>query len=132
MRTQAITIEVVLDDDGQPLRPNRSSPVLLLGDSFTNIYSAPQMGWGPHGLPEHLAYHLGKRVELIARNDAGAYATREMLKSDHRAAEVLQGEASSSGSSPSGSCRWATGNCCHKCVISALPETVVIPAQVQP
>ena len=40
------------------------------------------MGWGGGaGLAEHLAYHLGEPVDWIARNDAGAHATREMLSS---------------------------------------------------
>lgn len=40
------------------------------------------MGWGEGaGLAEHLAYHLGQPIDWIARNDAGAYATREMLSS---------------------------------------------------
>ncbi len=40
------------------------------------------MGWGEGaGLAEHLVYHLGQPIDWIARNDAGANATREMLSS---------------------------------------------------
>lgn len=77
---QALTIQRVLDGAGRPVRADVQAQVLLLGDSFTNIYSARQMGWGEAaGLAEHLAYHLGQPIDWIARNDAGAHATREML-----------------------------------------------------
>jgi alginate O-acetyltransferase complex protein AlgJ len=79
---QTVTIQRVLDAAGQRVRADSRARVLLLGDSFTNIYSARQMGWGEGaGLAEHLAYHLGQPVDWIARNDAGAHATREMLSS---------------------------------------------------
>jgi alginate O-acetyltransferase complex protein AlgJ len=63
------------------------APVILLGDSFTNIYSSPQAfggsddgsdpGWGANGgLAEQLAFHLGAPVERIALNDDGAFASR--------------------------------------------------------
>ncbi len=59
---------------------SRESEVLLLGDSFTNIYSLEAMNWGTgSGLAEHLAYYLGRPVDVIARNDAGAFATRQLL-----------------------------------------------------
>lgn len=79
---QSVTIQRVLDAAGHPVRADAQAQVLLLGDSFTNIYSARQMGWGEGaGLAEQLAYHLGQPIDWIARNDAGAYATREMLSS---------------------------------------------------
>jgi hypothetical protein len=54
--------------------------VLFLGDSFANIYSLAPMGWGDaSGLVEHLALALGLPVDAITRNDAGSFATREML-----------------------------------------------------
>ena len=53
---------------------------LLLGDSFANIYSLEAMGWGKNaGLGEQLSYALRAPVRSLVRNDAGAYATREML-----------------------------------------------------
>ncbi len=79
---QTATIERVLDATGNPVRADARSPVLLLGDSFTNIYSAAPMGWGGGaGLAEHVSYHLGQPIDWIARNDAGAHATREMFSS---------------------------------------------------
>ncbi len=77
---QRVILERVRSPKGESLRPDNDSDVLLLGDSFANIYSAAQMGWGESsGLPEHLAYHLHRPVDWIARNDAGAHATREIL-----------------------------------------------------
>ena len=57
-----------------------AADVLLLGDSFANIYTLGSMGWGTSaGLAEHLALALNRPVDAIRRNDAGAHATREML-----------------------------------------------------
>ncbi|HIP82164.1 MAG TPA: hypothetical protein EYH19_01080 [Desulfocapsa sulfexigens] len=54
--------------------------VLLLGDSFSNIFSLSGMGWGEGaGFGEQLSYMLQRPVDLILQNDAGAFATREML-----------------------------------------------------
>ncbi len=66
---------------------SKESDVLLLGDSFTNIYSLGAMNWGEKsGLAERLSFHLGRSVDVIARNDSGAYATRELL-----AKELMRG-----------------------------------------
>ena len=57
--------------------------VLLLGDSFANIYSAREMKWGEAaGLAERLSFHLKRPLDVIIRNDAGAHATRLMLATD--------------------------------------------------
>jgi alginate O-acetyltransferase complex protein AlgJ len=57
-----------------------AADVLLLGDSFANIYTLGSMGWGTAaGLAEHLALALNRPVDAIRRNDAGAHATREIL-----------------------------------------------------
>lgn len=54
--------------------------ILLLGDSFSNIYSLAGMGWGEGaGLGEQLSYALQRPVDVILQNDAGAFATRELL-----------------------------------------------------
>lgn len=69
-----------------PVSPD-GSEVLLLGDSFTAIYSDPHLQWGrAAGLGEHLALALGAPVEVVARNDQGAFATRLEL-----AAELARG-----------------------------------------
>lgn len=65
---------------GRPFEALASADVLLLGDSFTNIYSAPQMHWGDSaGLGPTLARHLGRGVDVIAANGKGASGTRAEL-----------------------------------------------------
>jgi hypothetical protein len=75
-----ISVRQVQDDKGQPWQPKESADVLLLGDSFTNVFSAPPMGWGEAaGLAPHLAVALGRDVDVIAQNDSGSHATRKLL-----------------------------------------------------
>ena len=54
---QTLTIEQVVDEaTGNLVEPDPDSPVLLLGDSFTNVFSVGAMKWGDHaGLAEQLA-----------------------------------------------------------------------------
>jgi alginate O-acetyltransferase complex protein AlgJ len=55
-----------------------AADVVLLGDSFANIYSLESMGWGADaGLAERLAFHLGRPVKSFVRNDGGAWSSRE-------------------------------------------------------
>jgi alginate O-acetyltransferase complex protein AlgJ len=55
--------------------------VLLLGDSFSNIYSLAPMGWGEGaGFAEHLSAALGSPLDAILRNSDGAFATRQTLQ----------------------------------------------------
>lgn len=63
-----------------------TSPVLLLGDSFTNIYHRKEMEWGDSaGLGEQLMLRLGDRVQVMAINGGGATAVRESLAQRPRA-----------------------------------------------
>lgn len=74
------TIHEVQDDSGTPFEPNERSELLLLGDSFTNVFSLEPMGWGVSaGFGAHLARALGRHIDVIAQNDAGAHATRRLL-----------------------------------------------------
>jgi len=85
---EVVTIRPVTDATGQPWRPDPAAEVLLLGDSFANIYSLEMMNWGSSaGLAEQLSFALNRPVDTILRNDDGAYATREMLSR-----ELAQGE----------------------------------------
>ena len=78
-RPEAVTIRPV-EVDGRPWRPNRDADVLLLGDSFMNVYSAGAMGWGAGaGLAEQLAYALRRPVDRLSQNDDGAFASRARL-----------------------------------------------------
>ena len=77
---QEVTIRQVLDPDGEPWQPVSDADVLLLGDSFMNIYSMAEMNWGEAaGLAEQLSFTMGRAVDRIAQNDAGAHATRQAL-----------------------------------------------------
>jgi alginate O-acetyltransferase complex protein AlgJ len=59
---------------------SKSADVLLLGDSFSNVFSLDALGWGESaGLAEHLSSALGRPIDCILRNSDGAFATREML-----------------------------------------------------
>ena len=83
LRPQSVEIETVLGADGKEWRANRASPVLVLGDSYTNIYSSEDLGWGKSsGFAEHLSLSLGYRVDKLARNDSGARSAREMLAAE--------------------------------------------------
>ena len=85
---EVVTIRPVTDAAGEPWRPDPAAEVLLLGDSFANIYSLEMMNWGgAAGLAEQLSFALNRPVDTILRNDDGAYATREMLSR-----ELAQGE----------------------------------------
>ena len=77
---ETVSIRPVLSADGQYWRASQNAEVLVLGDSFSNIYSLEPMGWGQSaGFVEQLAYHLQAPVDRLVRNDAGAFATRDML-----------------------------------------------------
>jgi alginate O-acetyltransferase complex protein AlgJ len=78
---ETTTIRRVLAADGTPWRPSRDADVLVLGDSFSNIYSLASMGWGEGaGLVEHVSFLLQRPVDRVVQNDQGAYATRELLR----------------------------------------------------
>ena len=77
---QRVTIHEVHDKTGAPWKADESGEVLLLGDSFTNVFSMEPMGWGTSaGFGAQLARALGLGVDVIAQNDSGAFATREAL-----------------------------------------------------
>lgn len=77
---QQVRINQVTTGQHEFWQPDRSGQVLLLGDSFANIYSTGGLGWGSGaGLAEQLSHLLQQPIDLLARNDSGAYVTREML-----------------------------------------------------
>ncbi|MCI5150803.1 MAG: hypothetical protein D3916_15715, partial [Candidatus Electrothrix sp. MAN1_4] len=80
---ETVTIHPVVRSDNTLWQPDSQAEVLLLGDSFSNIYSLAGMGWGAGaGFAEQLSYYLQRPVDVIAQNDAGAAATREILSRD--------------------------------------------------
>jgi alginate O-acetyltransferase complex protein AlgJ len=87
-RPQQVTVQQVLDESGNAWESDPKADVLLLGDSFTNIFSLDFMGWGSAaGFAPQLAAALERGVDVIAQNDSGAFATREAL-----ARELASGE----------------------------------------
>ncbi len=77
---QKVIVHQVQDATGETWEPDESSDVLLLGDSFTNVFSMDGMGWGEAaGLAPQLALALRRGVDVIAQNDSGAFATRQAL-----------------------------------------------------
>lgn len=80
-KPMAVTVEKIVDSKtSEPFSPDENSPIILLGDSFVNIFSKSEMGLGDHaGLTEHLAHNLGISLDVIAINDGGPTTTREQL-----------------------------------------------------
>lgn len=78
--SQSVVIRQITRGDSL-WRPERMADVLVLGDSFANIFSLEALGWGESaGLVEQLSYALGGRpLDCILRNSDGAFATREIL-----------------------------------------------------
>jgi alginate O-acetyltransferase complex protein AlgJ len=79
-KAETVTIHQVTDAQGVSWRPDPAAEILVLGDSFANIYSLEMMNWGSGaGLVEQLSFALNRPVDAILRNDEGACATRELL-----------------------------------------------------
>jgi alginate O-acetyltransferase complex protein AlgJ len=79
-REESLEVEEITAWDGRLWQPERSAEVLLLGDSFTTVYSDPALHWGSAaGLAEQLAYHLGRDVDRIARPDGSSDQVRREL-----------------------------------------------------
>jgi alginate O-acetyltransferase complex protein AlgJ len=75
---ERIETQLVLTPAGTIWRPARAAEVLVVGDSFTNVFSDPALGWGGGaGFAEQLAWELGAAVDRIAVNAGGARAARE-------------------------------------------------------
>ena len=77
---ERVAVRQVVTADELLWRLDRSADVLLLGDSFTNVFSLAGLGWGDGaGLAEHLSHRLGRPLDVMTRNDDAAFATRLML-----------------------------------------------------
>jgi alginate O-acetyltransferase complex protein AlgJ len=70
----------ILSPDGMPWRPSRDADVIVLGDSFSNIYALASMNWGESaGLVEQLSYVLRRPLDRVVQNDDASFATRAAL-----------------------------------------------------
>jgi alginate O-acetyltransferase complex protein AlgJ len=79
-REESVVLGEVTTPSSGLWHPTRSADVLVLGDSFSNIYSLPLMGWGESaGFVEQLAQAMQRPVDAILRNNGAGYAAREML-----------------------------------------------------
>ncbi|MGV3614961.1 MAG: alginate O-acetyltransferase AlgX-related protein [Fimbriimonas sp.] len=80
-KPQSVTIEAVQEADGTPWQLKPEADVLLLGDSFANIFSLGGMGWGESaGLAERLSYALQRPVDKMVINAGGAFSSRQDLQ----------------------------------------------------
>ncbi|MBK5256402.1 MAG: hypothetical protein JJE39_10250, partial [Vicinamibacteria bacterium] len=80
---ELVRSQQVFREDGQLWEPDKTADVLLLGDSFTNIYSQPELGFSEGaGFAEQLSYFFGRPVDRLAINAGGPSAGRERLAAD--------------------------------------------------
>jgi alginate O-acetyltransferase complex protein AlgJ len=81
-------VHVVTAADRSSWTRSADADVLLLGDSFSNIYSMRSLNWGlSAGFAEQLSFFLQRPLDRIAFNDNGAYATRRELARRQAAGE---------------------------------------------
>ncbi len=75
------TIRQIVTNESEPWVSDGNAEILFLGDSFANIYSSGDLGWGESaGLVEQLSFLLSRPVDRICQNDNGAFATRLALQ----------------------------------------------------
>ncbi|MBN2369962.1 MAG: hypothetical protein JXO72_05695 [Vicinamibacteria bacterium] len=80
--SESVLIRPVMGPGNAPWTPDPNADVLVLGDSFTNIYSQSELGWGEcAGFAEQLSYFLHRPVDKVAVNAGGPAAARERLVS---------------------------------------------------
>lgn len=93
---QCIQIQQILDARGELWKRDKDAKVLLLGDSFCNIYSLPAMGWGESaGFAEQLSFELAQPLDSIVINAGGSHTSRarlvgEMKRARKRGRDRLQ------------------------------------------
>ena len=88
---ETVTVTRILSAAGDPLSTSDpAARILLLGDSFANIYASDSLAWGTSaGLPQQLMLRLHTPIHTIALNGGGAVQVREALA---RAPEALAGK----------------------------------------
>ena len=91
---ETIQHQAVEGPDGAPWTPDPSGKLLLLGDSFANIFELEGMGWGAHGgLAAWLSLLLQQPVDAIIQNGDGAHATRlRLIQALQRGEDRLAGK----------------------------------------
>src|SRR5262249_29144805 len=82
---EKVTIRQVVTGNGL-WRPSKEGDVLLLGDSFSNIFSFEAMGWGESaGLAEHFSVAFGRAIYCIFVNSDPAFPTPRNFEQRARA-----------------------------------------------
>jgi len=77
---ESVTTHVIRTESGDYWKPDRNAEILLLGDSFSNIYSLGWLGWGESsGFVEHLSSELSRPIDKIVTNAGGSFLTRQTL-----------------------------------------------------
>ena len=91
---EEVEIHQVRQKGGYLWREDPEADVLVLGDSFSNIYSFEAMGWGEAGgFVEQLAFEMQRPLDRIVRNADGAFATRQILSHElARGRDRLEGQ----------------------------------------
>ena len=89
-----IEVAMVVSRSGSLWRSEPDAPILLLGDSFSNVFSDAALGWGTSaGLAEQVSFYTGMSVDKIARNSGGALGARQALsRALQRGAGRLEGK----------------------------------------
>ena len=78
---EGVTARMVIRRDGKTWQVDKGAEILLLGDSFANVYSDAALGWGASaGLGEQLSYFLQRPVDRLAVNAGGALQARKTLQ----------------------------------------------------
>lgn len=94
---QEVTVRQIQDAPGIPWQRRKGSDVLILGDSFCNVFSLTGMGWGQSaGFGEHLSYYLKQPLDSIVVNAGGSHTSRlklvgEMARARKRGKDRLAG-----------------------------------------
>lgn len=78
--TETVTIQPIRDARNNSWRSEKAAELLLMGDSYLNIYTDAAMGWGANaGLAPQLSYQLQMPLDVIARNGSAPTQTRVLL-----------------------------------------------------
>jgi alginate O-acetyltransferase complex protein AlgJ len=77
---QKVHIEPVFDARGAKWQSDKRAELLLLGDSFCNIYTLAGMGWGEGaGFAPQLSRFLKRPADAVVVNAGGSHASRLRL-----------------------------------------------------
>lgn len=77
---QSVTISQVFDAQNQLWKSDKNARILLLGDSFCNIYSLAGMGWGGGaGFGAQLSFWTKQPVDAVVVNAGGSHTSRQRL-----------------------------------------------------